>query len=199
MFGALAVYQAILPFLRESSNARIVNVSSGLGSMATNSDPASPHRRFFSPIYAASKTALYATTLAMMVELESIGIKVNLVSPAFTKTNLNGYEGTESVEEAPARWCTLPCSARTARPVRSRAGKTRRSRGEGPCRKPLGKSLGSQGLHHHRPALRRSSRQRRKSWPSTVRSCWSAGTAPQPVRLTQAEPASSVQTMNYNA
>jgi len=34
-----------------------------------------------------------------MVELESTGIKVNLVSPAFTKTNLNGYEGAESVED----------------------------------------------------------------------------------------------------
>jgi NAD(P)-dependent dehydrogenase (short-subunit alcohol dehydrogenase family) len=38
-------------------------------------------------------------TLAMMVELESTGIKVNLVSPGFTKTNLNGYEGTQSVED----------------------------------------------------------------------------------------------------
>jgi NAD(P)-dependent dehydrogenase (short-subunit alcohol dehydrogenase family) len=35
----------------------------------------------------------------MMVELESTGIKVNLVSPGFTKTALNGYEGTQSVEE----------------------------------------------------------------------------------------------------
>jgi hypothetical protein len=35
----------------------------------------------------------------MMVELESSGIKVNLVSPGFTKTNLNGYAGTQSVEE----------------------------------------------------------------------------------------------------
>jgi NAD(P)-dependent dehydrogenase (short-subunit alcohol dehydrogenase family) len=34
-----------------------------------------------------------------MVELESTGIKVNLVSPGFTKTNLNGYEGTESVKD----------------------------------------------------------------------------------------------------
>jgi len=34
-----------------------------------------------------------------MVELESTGIKVNLVSPGFTRTNLNGYEGTQSLEE----------------------------------------------------------------------------------------------------
>jgi len=50
-------------------------------------------------VYPASKAALNAMTLAMMVELESTGIKVNLVSPGFTKTNLNGYEGLEPVEE----------------------------------------------------------------------------------------------------
>jgi NAD(P)-dependent dehydrogenase (short-subunit alcohol dehydrogenase family) len=50
-------------------------------------------------VYPASKAALNAITLAMMVELESTGIKVNLVSPGFTKTNLNAYEGTESVKD----------------------------------------------------------------------------------------------------
>jgi NAD(P)-dependent dehydrogenase (short-subunit alcohol dehydrogenase family) len=99
VFGVLAVYQAMLPLLRESSDARIVNVSSGVGSLTANADPDSAYRRNFGPVYPASKTALNAVTLAMMIELESTGIKVNLVSPAFTKTNLNGYAGTESVED----------------------------------------------------------------------------------------------------
>jgi NAD(P)-dependent dehydrogenase (short-subunit alcohol dehydrogenase family) len=98
VFGVLAVYQAMLPLLRESSDARIVNVSSGVGSLTGNADPASPYHKSFGPVYPASKAALNAITLSMMVELESTGIKVNLVSPAFTKTNLNGYEGTEAVE-----------------------------------------------------------------------------------------------------
>jgi NAD(P)-dependent dehydrogenase (short-subunit alcohol dehydrogenase family) len=51
VFGVLAVYQAMLPLLREAPAARIVNVSSGVG---------------------------------------------------FTKTNLNNYEGTETVEEGAA-------------------------------------------------------------------------------------------------
>ena len=38
-FGALAVTQAMLPLLRRSSAGRIVNVSSGLGSLTLNSDP----------------------------------------------------------------------------------------------------------------------------------------------------------------
>ena len=99
VFGVLAVYQAMLPLLRQSLDARIVNVSSGVGSLAENADPASPRRPLFGPVYPASKAAFNAMTLAMMVELESTGIKVNLVSPGFTKTNLNGYVGTQSVEE----------------------------------------------------------------------------------------------------
>ena len=99
VFGVLAVYQAMLPLLRKSSEARIVNVSSAVGSLTLNADPAYPFHTMFGPVYPASKAALNAITLAMMVELESTGIKVNLVSPGFTKTALNGYEGTQSVEE----------------------------------------------------------------------------------------------------
>jgi len=99
VFGVLAVYQAFLPLLRETPNARIVNVSSGVGSLTTNSDPASRWRSIFGPVYPASKTALNALTVAMAIELEPEGIKVSAVSPGFTKTNLNGYAGTETVEE----------------------------------------------------------------------------------------------------
>ena len=99
VFGVLAVYQAMLPLLRKAPTARIVNVSSAVGSLVLNADPAYHYHAFFGPVYPASKTALNAITLAMMVELESTTIKVNLVSPGFTKTNLNGYEGLQSVEE----------------------------------------------------------------------------------------------------
>jgi NAD(P)-dependent dehydrogenase (short-subunit alcohol dehydrogenase family) len=99
VFGVLAVYQGMLPLLRESSDARIVNVSSGVGSLTANADPAYPTHSMFGPGYAASKAGLNAMTLAMMVELESTPIKVNLVSPGFTKTNLNNFEGPQSVEE----------------------------------------------------------------------------------------------------
>ena len=99
VFGVVAVTQAMLPLLREAPSARIVNVSSGAGSLTMNSDPSFPWRSIFGPVYPASKTALNAMTLAMAIELESTGIKVNAVSPGFTKTNLNNYAGTETVEE----------------------------------------------------------------------------------------------------
>lgn len=102
VFGALAVYQAMLPLLREAPLASIVNVSSGLGSLGLILDPATPFRTVFGPTYAASKTALNAMTVAMAVELEGTKIKVNAVSPGFTKTNLNDFAGNETLEEGAA-------------------------------------------------------------------------------------------------
>jgi len=99
VFGVLAVYQAMLPLLRLSADARIVNVSSGVGSLNDNADPAYAYRAIYAPGYAASKTALNGITLAMMIELEGSGIKINLVSPAFTSTALNNFEGTETIED----------------------------------------------------------------------------------------------------
>lgn len=99
VFGVLAIYQAMLPLLRQAPAARIVNVSSGVGSLTTNSDPAFAYRAIFGPVYPASKTALNALTVAMAIELEPEGIKVNAVSPGYTSTNLNGYTGTETVAE----------------------------------------------------------------------------------------------------
>ena len=99
VFGVLAVSQAMLPLLRAAPWARIVNVSSGVGSLTINADPSFPYRQMYTPGYAASKTALNGITLAMMIELEGTPIRVNLVSPGFTKTNLNGYEGIESLED----------------------------------------------------------------------------------------------------
>lgn len=102
VFGVIAVTQAMLPLLREAPAARIVNVSSGVGSLTLNSDPTNPFRPIFGLGYSASKTALNAVTLAFAIELEQAGIKVNAVSPGFTKTALNNYAGTETVEEGAA-------------------------------------------------------------------------------------------------
>jgi NAD(P)-dependent dehydrogenase (short-subunit alcohol dehydrogenase family) len=99
VFGVLAVTQAVLPLLREAPAGRIVNVSSGVGSLTLNSDPTFPYRAGFGVGYAASKTALNAITLSFAIELESTNIKVNAVSPGFTATALNNFEGTDTVEQ----------------------------------------------------------------------------------------------------
>jgi len=98
VFGVIAVTQATLPLLRKSAAARIVNVSSGLGSLTWIADPDCWAREHFGVVYAASKTALNAVTMAFAIELEKENIKVNAVSPGFTATALNNFQGTDTVE-----------------------------------------------------------------------------------------------------
>lgn len=98
VFGVVAVTQTMLPLLRKASAARIVNVSSGLGSLSWVADPATWAREHFDIVYAASKTAMNGITMAFALELEKENIKVNAVSPGFTATALNNFQGTDSVE-----------------------------------------------------------------------------------------------------
>ena len=98
VFGVLAVTQALLPLLLEAPAGRIVNVSSGAGSLTRNADPANPHRAMFGVVYAASKTALNAITLSFATELEATNVKVNAADPGFTRTDLNNNQGTGTVE-----------------------------------------------------------------------------------------------------
>jgi len=103
VFGVIAVTQAMLPLLREAPAARIVNVSSGLGSLTRISAPEFAHRRVGGVTYAPSKTALNAVTVAFAQELEGTRIKVNAVCPGYTATDLNNHSGTRSVAEAARR------------------------------------------------------------------------------------------------
>ncbi|WP_172298856.1 SDR family oxidoreductase [Pseudoruegeria sp. HB172150] len=98
VFGVVSVTQAMLPLLREAPDARIVNVSSGAGSLTLHSRPDNPSRDKFGT-YSASKTALNAVTLAFAIDLEDTNIRVNAVCPGFTKTDLNTFLGTQTVAE----------------------------------------------------------------------------------------------------
>ncbi|SEM32356.1 NADP-dependent 3-hydroxy acid dehydrogenase YdfG [Chryseobacterium taichungense] len=99
VFGTLALTQAFLPLLHKAPSARIVTVSSALGSLTINSNPENPYRSNFDAVYGASKTALNGIFLSLAIDLENTGIKVHLVSPGFTATALNNFQGTDSVEE----------------------------------------------------------------------------------------------------
>lgn len=98
VFGVIAVTQAMLPLLREAPAGRIVNLGSDGGSLTLNSNPANPHRSAFGN-YSVSKSASHAVMLAFALALEGTNIKVNAASPGFTKTALNNFNGTRSVEE----------------------------------------------------------------------------------------------------
>jgi len=99
VFGTLALTQALLPLLHQAHSARIVTVSSSLGSLGINSNPENPYRFAFDAAYGASKTALNGIFLSLSIDLEKTNIKVHLVSPGFTATALNNFQGTDTVEE----------------------------------------------------------------------------------------------------
>jgi NAD(P)-dependent dehydrogenase (short-subunit alcohol dehydrogenase family) len=99
VLGAIAVTCAMLPLLRRGPAGRIVNVSSGLGSLALSSDPQWEHADFTTIGYPASKAALNMVTVQLAKELRDTRIKVNAADPGFTATDLNGHHGTQTAEE----------------------------------------------------------------------------------------------------
>jgi len=106
-FGPIAVTQAMLPLLRKAAAARIVNVSSGLGSLTQNGDP-----NYFAAFakflgYNSSKAALNMLTVQLAYELRDTPIKVNSADPGYTATDLNGNRGTQTIEEGSAETVRL--------------------------------------------------------------------------------------------
>lgn len=101
-FGPLRVTQAFLPLLRAAKGARVVMMSSGLGSIADAGDPAGLSWPVGYAGYSASKSALNMLTVKLANELLADGIKVNAADPGFTATDLNGHTGHRTVEQAAA-------------------------------------------------------------------------------------------------
>lgn len=97
--GTLAVTQAMLPLLRQAPNARIVNLSSALGSLAVMGDPTSPYYSARLIGYNASKAAVNMLTVQLAAELQGTGIIVNSVAPGYVKTDLTGHNGFMTAEE----------------------------------------------------------------------------------------------------
>jgi NAD(P)-dependent dehydrogenase (short-subunit alcohol dehydrogenase family) len=105
--GSVAVTQAMLPLLRKAPSARIVNVSSGLGSVAENANPDWPYYPVKYLAYSASKAALNMFTVHLAYELRDTAIKVNSADPGYTATDLNNNQGTQTIEEGTAETVRL--------------------------------------------------------------------------------------------
>ena len=101
-FGALAVTQAMLPLLRRSASARVVNQSSDLGSLTRQGDPDWKFAFVKSLGYSASKAALNMLTVHLAAELKDAGVLVNSANPGATATDLNGHRGFQTVEQGAA-------------------------------------------------------------------------------------------------
>jgi NAD(P)-dependent dehydrogenase (short-subunit alcohol dehydrogenase family) len=115
-FGVVAVTQALLPLIRRSDAGRIVNVSSGLGSLTQHNNPSWLGYPFKLLAYNSSKTALNAFTVMLAYDLKDTPIKVNSADPGYTATDLNNHSGYKTVEQGATiiiQLATLPADGAT--------------------------------------------------------------------------------------
>ncbi|WAZ26671.1 SDR family NAD(P)-dependent oxidoreductase [Streptomyces cinnabarinus] len=104
VFGAVRTTDAFLPLLRASSGPAIVNVSSSLGSLTINADPAA-HTDIlpaWAPLLAYNSSKAALNMLTVLYAQAYPQITVTTVDPGFTATDLNGHQGTQSVEQGAA-------------------------------------------------------------------------------------------------
>ena len=112
VFAVVTMINAVLPLLRRSAAARIVNVTSKRGSIGEEGAwVGQPDMA-----YSSSKTALNAITVHYARELAADGIKVNGAAPGHVATDFNGFRGARTPEQGAAvaiRLATLPADGPT--------------------------------------------------------------------------------------
>jgi NAD(P)-dependent dehydrogenase (short-subunit alcohol dehydrogenase family) len=110
VIGVLRVTNAMLPLLRRSASPRIVNMSSTVGSLTRQTDPAAETGPL-SAAYSPSKSMLNALTIQYAKELRDTNILINAGCPGYTATDLNGFRGVRTPEQGAAiaiQLATLP-------------------------------------------------------------------------------------------
>lgn len=98
-FGAIQTTQQFLPLLRKSEAPSIVNVSSEVGSLTMHTTPGRNSNWDNYHAYGSSKTALNAFTVMLANELSGTHFRVNSVTPGYTATGLNDFQGIKTVEQ----------------------------------------------------------------------------------------------------
>ncbi|WP_229070283.1 SDR family oxidoreductase [Actinoplanes sp. DH11] len=117
VYAVVTVTNTLLPLIRRSAAGRIVNMSSGLGSLGITSDPRSPYAQFPLLAYNSSKSALNAVTVSYANELRNTPIRVNAADPGYCATDMNGHAGPRTPEQgaiAAIRLATLLADGPTA-------------------------------------------------------------------------------------
>ena len=116
VFAVVAVTNALLPMLRKADAARIVNVSSILGSVSYQATPGSPTYGTKLLAYNASKAALNMFTIHLAHELRGTKMKVNSAHPGWVKTDLGGSAAPMSAADGAkteVELATLPADGPT--------------------------------------------------------------------------------------
>ncbi|KAA8883019.1 SDR family NAD(P)-dependent oxidoreductase [Nocardia colli] len=97
VFGVVRVTHAFLPLLQRSAAPVVVNVSSGLASLANVATPGAPAYFYPGVAYPASKAAVNMVTVQYAKSFPDM--RINAVEPGYTATDLNGHKGTQTVQE----------------------------------------------------------------------------------------------------
>ncbi|HET6986841.1 MAG TPA: SDR family oxidoreductase [Kribbella sp.] len=100
VFGPIRMLHRFLPLLDRGDNPVVVNVSSGLGSIATAVDPEGQGAVPIwvpAPGYGSSKAALNMLTVQYARQLPEL--RINTVDPGYTATDFNDHRGPQSVED----------------------------------------------------------------------------------------------------
>ncbi|MCT7351345.1 SDR family oxidoreductase [Streptomyces sp. 15-116A] len=97
VFGTVRVTQAFLPLLQRSASPVVVNLSSGLASLTRVTTAGTPTHAYPGVAYPASKAAVNMITVQYAKAFPHM--RINAVEPGYTKTDLNGNTGTQTVEQ----------------------------------------------------------------------------------------------------
>ena len=98
-FGVIQVTQQFLPLLKRSGSPAILNVSSQVGSLTLNTSPGRNANWDNYNAYGSSKTALNAFTVTLANEFRNTNFRINSVTPGYTATDLNQFQGIKTAEE----------------------------------------------------------------------------------------------------
>jgi NAD(P)-dependent dehydrogenase (short-subunit alcohol dehydrogenase family) len=90
VYGPTLLTQVVVPLLKKSKAPKIINVSSGLGSITVRSDPKNPYYSVPAEEYRMSKSALNMLSACQTAQLKEFGVKVWAYCPGYVITNLTG-------------------------------------------------------------------------------------------------------------
>ncbi|MCE5300386.1 MAG: SDR family oxidoreductase [Spirochaetia bacterium] len=91
-FSVVSMCRHMIPLLKKSDDARIVNISSGLSELTIP-------RKGPSPSYSMSKTAVNAITKNLTNELKNTNIMVFSTDPGWVRTDMSGPAAPASIED----------------------------------------------------------------------------------------------------
>ena len=100
LVGVVRVTQAFIDLMRQSTEPRIVNVSTAMASLTLAADLSNDNRY---AVYQSSKAALNMYTVSLAHELRDSPFRVNAVCPGYTQTDFTGHQGTSTVQQAGQR------------------------------------------------------------------------------------------------